>query len=552
MARLTGRSTDLLAYDEVREKLKAKRVGERRLEEIPLDAIVGSVGRYHDFTRSFLPRQDSDEDRWAAVRQAMTGPGYVPPIEVYQIGQVYFVVDGNHRVSVARQLGSTHIQAYVTEVQTKVPLSPDVEPDDLILKAEYTDFLDKTHLDDLRPNADLSVTVPGQYQVLEEQIRVHRHFMSLERKRRVSYEEAVTHWYDEVYLPAVRVIRQRGILLDFPGRTDTDLYVWTLEHRASLEAELGWLVETETAAIDLAARFSPKPQRVVARVGERILDAVTPDEIEAGPPAGRWREERLARRQKDRMFADLLVAMDGQEAGWWALDHALFVAEYEKARVHGLHVVRSEAHLQSERVQVLREGFDRRCQAAGVSGELAVEVGEVPRRVCDRSRWNDLVILSLSYPPAPQPIARLSSGLSTIIRRCPRPVLMVPGTTPRLRRALLAYDGSPKSEEALFVATYLTVRWNIPLIVVTVMEMGRTTSDTFVRAQRYLEARGKQATFVKDHGSVPDVIVRAAEAHGCDLIIMGGYGFSPVVEIVVGSAVDEVLRTSREPVLICR
>jgi nucleotide-binding universal stress UspA family protein len=254
----------------------------------------------------------------------------------------------------------------------------------------------------------------------------------------------------------------------------------------------------------------------------------------------------------NRMFADVLVAINGQETGWGALDHALFVAQYEKARVHGLHVLPSEAHLQSKEAEALRAEFDRRCRAAGVSGELALEVGEVPRRVCERARWTDLVILSLSYPPAPQPIARLGSGLSTIIRRCPRPVLMVPGTTPRLRRALLAYDGSPKAEEALFVATYLTVRWNIPLVVVTVIEMGRTTSDTLVRARSYLEAQGKQATFVKDHGPVPDVIVRAAEVHQCDLIIMGGYGFSPVMEIVLGSAVDELLRTSRQPILICR
>jgi uncharacterized ParB-like nuclease family protein len=136
LARLTGRSADLLSYEEVRQKLKATGAGERKLEEIPLDSIVGSVARYHDFTRSFLPRQDSDESRWTRVRKAMTSSKPMPPIDVYQIGQVYFVLDGNHRVSVARQLGDTHIPAYVTELHTKVALSPDVEPDDLILKAE--------------------------------------------------------------------------------------------------------------------------------------------------------------------------------------------------------------------------------------------------------------------------------------------------------------------------------------------------------------------------------------------------------------------------------
>jgi nucleotide-binding universal stress UspA family protein len=252
------------------------------------------------------------------------------------------------------------------------------------------------------------------------------------------------------------------------------------------------------------------------------------------------------------MFADILVAINGQRAGWAALDHALFVARYEEAHVHGLHVVPSEARLDDAKAQTLLAEFDRRCQAAGVTGELTLEVGEVARMTCNRARWTDLVILSLSYPPAPQPIARLGSGLSTIIRRCPRPLLTVPRTEPRLRRALLAYDGSSKSEEGLFIATYLAVRWSIPLVVVTVIEMGRTTSDTLGRAQQYLEERGQHATYVKERGSVEDVIVETAEAHECDLIIMGGYGLSPVMEIVLGSAVDAVLRTSRHPILICR
>ncbi|NIU60739.1 MAG: universal stress protein, partial [Pseudomonas stutzeri] len=225
------------------------------------------MGRYNDFTRSFLPRQDSDQERWAKVHVAATGLVGLPPIEVYQIGEAYFVLDGNHRVSVARQLGATHIQAYVTEVRTRVPLSPDVQPDDLILKAEYADFLEHTCLDEIRPEADLSVTAPGQYRVLEEHIEVHRYFMGLEQEREIPYEEAVGHWYDEVYLPVVQVIRERGILRDFPGRTETDLYLWLSEHRAALEQALGWEIEPEAAATDLAAQFSPRPQRVVARVG---------------------------------------------------------------------------------------------------------------------------------------------------------------------------------------------------------------------------------------------------------------------------------------------
>jgi len=552
MARLTGKSADLLSYEDVRRKLKARGTAPGGLKDIPLDAIVGSVGRYADFTRSFLPRQDSNRERWARVRVAVTDWGGLPPIKVYQVGDAYFVLDGNHRVSVARQVGATHIEAYVTEVRTKVPLSPDVQPDDLILKAEYADFLEHTHLDELRPEADLSVTAPGQYQVLEEHIEVHRYFMGLEQEREIPYEEAVGHWYDEVYWPVVQVIRERGILRDFPGRTETDLYLWVSEHRAALGQELGWEIGAEEAAADLAAQFSPRPQRVAARLREKILDAVTPDEIEAGPPPGQWRRERLAARQDDRLFADILVAINGEETGWHALAQALEVARREGARLHGLHVVPSETQKNSEGAQAVQAEFNRRCETADIPGRLALEVGEVSRKICERARWTDLVVLSLSYPPAPQPIARLGSGLSTLLRRCPRPVLAVPASSSHQGRALLAYDGSPKADEALFVATYLSGKWNIPLVVVTVIEPGRTTSDTLARAQEYLETHGVQAAFVKETGPVAEAILKTAEEHESDLIIMGGYGLGPVLEVVLGSAVDQVLRASRRPMLICR
>jgi len=552
MARLTGRSADLLSYEEVRQKLKVRKVGERKLKQIPLDAIVGSVGRYQDFTRTFLPRYDADERRWTRVRESMLGPRGMRPIEVYQIGEVYFVLDGNHRVSVARQLGATRIPAYVVELRTKVPLAPDVQLDDLIVKAEYAEFLEHTRLDERRPDADLSVTMPGQYQVIEEHIDVHRHFMSLEQERDVACLEAAVHWYDEVYQPVVQVIRDRGILRDFPGRTETDLYVWTFEHRAALAEDLGWEIDPEMAAVDLVPRFSPKPRRIVARVSEKILGVVTPGEIEAGPPPGQWRRERLALRQHNHLFADVLVAINGDESGWCALTYALFVAHYEQARVHGLHVMPPGVSTEGAAVQAIRAEFDRRCEAVNVVGELVVETGHISHHMCDRARWADLVIFSLNYPPAPRPVARLSSGVSAMIRRCPRPVLAAPNVSPRLERALLAYDGSPKSREALFVATYLSVRWHIPLVIVTVIEEGRTTADTLTEAQDYLQKRGGQATFVKDSGPVAEVIMQAANAHQSDLIIMGGYGFNPVMEIVLGSAVDEVLRTSRRPVLICR
>lgn len=551
MADLKGRSADLLSFEEVRQKLKVGAGRRVFFKEIPLDAIVGSVGRYTDFTRSFLPRLDSDAHRWARVQKAVTDLRGLPPIEVYQIGQVYFVQDGNHRVSVARQLGSTYIEAYVTEVQTRVPLSPDVQPDDLILKAEYAEFLENTDLDLLRPDADLTVTSPGRYRLLEEHIKVHRHFMGLEQEREIPFGEAVGHWYDQVYMPVVQVIREQGILHDFPERTETDLYLWVSEHRSDLEEALGWNIEIGDAAADLAARFGSRSQGLVSRLGERILDAVSADGMDDDLPPEQRRSEPSVARLEDRLFADILVPVSGEQVGWHALDQALEVARHEGVGLRGLHVVPSEAQKESDDARAIQEEFERRCQVAGISGSLIVEAGKVTRSITDRASWNDLVVVNLAYPPAPQPVAKLSSGFRSLIRHCPRPILAAPRTCSPLSKALLAYDGSPKAKEALFVATYVAGRWHIPLDVVSVSEGSRVAPTVLEEVQKYLEAHAVPATLLPESGPVADVILDTAEAQSCDLILIGGYGHSPVIEVVLGSVVDQVLRSSQWPVLIC-
>ena len=133
LARVTGKSNQLLSYEEVAEKLKLRARTERGLQNIPLDAVVGSVGRYTDFTRTFLPRHANDQQRWAGVKTAIESGEGLPPIDVYKVGEVYFVVDGNHRVSIARQEGFSTIQARVIEFQTAINLTPDIQPDGRIL-----------------------------------------------------------------------------------------------------------------------------------------------------------------------------------------------------------------------------------------------------------------------------------------------------------------------------------------------------------------------------------------------------------------------------------
>jgi nucleotide-binding universal stress UspA family protein len=251
------------------------------------------------------------------------------------------------------------------------------------------------------------------------------------------------------------------------------------------------------------------------------------------------------------MFADILVLVSEQEGGWNAVAQATEIACREEARLLGLHVVRSAAEADSQRVQDLRTEFTRRCESMGVSGHLAIDVGRIARKTCERAHWVDLVVMGLAHPPAPQPLAKLGSGFRTMIRRCATPILAVPGTFSPLKRPLLAYDGSPKAKEALYIATYLAARGQVPLVVITVVEGGTATPDTLAEAGEYLEAQGVPATLVQEYGPVPDLVLRAAEEYESDLILIGGYGHGPMLEVVLGSAVDEVLRSSRQPVLIC-
>ena len=252
LARITGKPTQLLSYEEVAEKLKLRIRSERGVQQIPLDSIVGSVGRYTDFTRTFLPRRADDRDRWIGVRAAfLEGSADLPPIEVYKVGNVYFVVAGNHRVSIARQEKFTTIEAHVIEVGSRVPLTPNVRAEDLIIKSEYADFLETTRIMDLRPNVDLSVTIPGQYQKLLEQICARECLLERDVRSGISFQAAVEDWYDNVYIPLAEAVRDRGLLRWFPDRTTTDLYIWISENRSALEKELGWEIESDIAATGL-------------------------------------------------------------------------------------------------------------------------------------------------------------------------------------------------------------------------------------------------------------------------------------------------------------
>ena len=252
---------NLLPFDEIRKALPVGGQHDLGMQQILLDHIVGSVGRYHDFDRAFLPRYSFLQSRWVSIAHAQLQDIILPPIEVYKIGDAYFVKDGNHRVSVARERGQAYIDAYVIEIATPVPVTPETDINDLIRLTEKIEFYEKTQLGLLRPDAKIEFTLPGGYGKVLEHIDVHRWFMGEQRNGPVSFEEAAASWFDEVYLPMVQVIQDNQILKNFPNRTEADLYIWIIEHMWYLREEYQQDISMAEAATHYARAYSEHPFR---------------------------------------------------------------------------------------------------------------------------------------------------------------------------------------------------------------------------------------------------------------------------------------------------
>jgi len=236
---LSGKPTTLLSYDEVKEYLHIGGPIYRGVKTIRVDQIAGSLNRYHEFDRAFLPKEDQLASRWQKVDRAFYQDIHLPPIVLYKVGEVYFVVDGHHRVSVAREQGQIFIEAEVRECATRVNITPNIRTEDLEILGAKVNFLERTALDDIRPEANIKLTIPDGFERMLEHIAVHRYFMGLDLQRDISEQEAVAHWYDKVYMPIIEVIRKSGILKDFPDKTEGDVYMWTLDHQHYLYEEKG-------------------------------------------------------------------------------------------------------------------------------------------------------------------------------------------------------------------------------------------------------------------------------------------------------------------------
>lgn len=193
---------------------------DRGICTVPLEQIVGSVGRYHDFDSQFKLKGHVPPDRLISVKRAMRQGKALPPVKLYKIKDEYYVLDGNHRIAAAKEFGYSDIQANIVE------FIPSINTLENILYQEKNTFMEKTGL-----KHSIELTEVGQYPHLMEQIETHKVYLETAEQPGISLAEAAEDWYRTIYLPLVEIIHKGNLLPSFEGRTVDDLYAYISFHQ---------------------------------------------------------------------------------------------------------------------------------------------------------------------------------------------------------------------------------------------------------------------------------------------------------------------------------
>lgn len=226
----------MLPFDEVVESLGY--VSERRigLRVIKIDSIVGSVDRGRDFDRRFRPTSGRVRERWERLALAARRGESVPPIEVYRVGDLHFIIDGHHRVSVALALALSTIDAYVTEVRTKLKPAGIRYRGDLIVKDYRRLFLERVPLTG-QARASIALSDPWHYAILGEHVEAWGFRLMQDDGAFLDRATVASRWYQDEYLPVVEMLRQAALI---GTRTEAEAYMWVASERYRLIRTHRW------------------------------------------------------------------------------------------------------------------------------------------------------------------------------------------------------------------------------------------------------------------------------------------------------------------------
>lgn len=272
---LSPEEASLISLNDVKQLIKANAETYIGMKTIPIEKIIGSEGRYKDFDNRFFPKSTHLKNRWQHVDEAAINDVTLPPIKVYELAGVYFVRDGNHRVSVAKARGTEFIDAEVVSLQSEIKLKKADSLKEIvrqIINYEKRVFYSETGFGDITDYWCLDFSSTGRYDVIYNHILTHKYYMNQNRTTEVTMEEAIKSWFFNVYFPLASIIREKYILRDFPGRTLGDLYVWTVRYWDDLKKKFGDSIPMDEAVIDFTKRYRiPLHKRILNRIKCIIL-----------------------------------------------------------------------------------------------------------------------------------------------------------------------------------------------------------------------------------------------------------------------------------------
>jgi hypothetical protein len=258
LRREPGDVGQILPFEEVVEALGRAGQVDRGLQVVPLDAIVGTVDRAADFDRGFRPTTTRLRSRWERIAAAQRRGEPLPPVSLFKVGELYFVRDGHHRVSVAKSLGRADIDAYVTEVQTRLRLGRDLRVSELPLKDHERLFRERVPLDAERRKR-ISLSDPWDFGLLAEMVEAWGFRMMQERGHYADRPEVARRWFDDEYVPVSEMLRA-GDLIE-RGETDAEAYMRVAGQRYVLLRTHEWSDEV----LDRLRRSDKKRRRLPPR-----------------------------------------------------------------------------------------------------------------------------------------------------------------------------------------------------------------------------------------------------------------------------------------------
>lgn len=271
---LSPEEASLISLNDVKQLLRPKQETYVGMKVIPIEKIVGSEGRYKDFDNHFFPKSSFLKSRWEHVDQAAIDSVILPPIKVYEIAGLYFVRDGNHRVSVAKSRGTEFIDAEVVSLQSEIKLKQTDSMQDIIrqiINYEKRVFYAETSFGDITDYWCLDFTAAGRYDVIYNHILTHKYYMNQGKTEEVSMEEAINSWFNNVYMPLAGSISRKKILKKFPKRTIGDLYVWTVRYWDQLKQKFGDNVEIDDAVENFTKKYRIPLHRRIKNQIKRII-----------------------------------------------------------------------------------------------------------------------------------------------------------------------------------------------------------------------------------------------------------------------------------------